>query len=424
MENYEYPVKGSTVMVLTDLDRHVTTGNTIAAMQIMTRYVLTELLKVFSLSLAALTGLFIVVGGVKEALDLGIPPTQIPAILPYVLLISLRYTVPVTLLLATTLVYARMSGANEIVAIKSLGISPMVILWPGFALAFLLSLLSVWINDLSGMGQRNIDRIGFEAAEEIAYSILRSERCYSTTQFSINVKRVEGRRLINPIVTIDANGDGNAITLVASTAELHADLKRGDLCITLYNMEVDAPGLGSGYIPGSREQRVPLSEAGRDGGGSSPATMPLSTIPVEIARHQQTIQQLESEYAARAGNQMLWGDFSGLTGPTWTHLAGLLAGEHSTLCRLRTEPPRRWAAGFSCLCFVCIGAPMAIWGRRGEPLTAFFLCFAPILVVYYPLLAEGIAGAKNGTLPPVSVWGGNLVLAAWGVWLLRKVMRY
>ena len=300
----------------------------------------------------------------------------------------------------------------------------MVILWPGFALAFLLSLLSVWINDLSGMGQRNIDRIGFEAAEEIAYSILRSERCYSTTQFSINVKRVEGRRLINPIVTIDANGDGNAITLVASTAELHADLKRGDLCITLYNMEVDAPGLGSGYIPGSREQRVPLSEAGRDGGGSSPATMPLSTIPVEIARHQQTIQQLESEYAARAGNQMLWGDFSGLTGPTWTHLAGLLAGEHSTLCRLRTEPPRRWAAGFSCLCFVCIGAPMAIWRRRGEPLTAFFLCFAPILVVYYPLLAEGIAGAKNGTLPPVSVWGGNLVLAAWGVWLLRKVMRY
>lgn len=67
---------------------------------------------------------------------------------------------------------------------------------------------------------------------------------------------------------------------------------------------------------------------------------------------------------------------------------------------------------------------MAIWRRRGEPLTAFFLCFAPILIIYYPLLAYGIAGAKGGTIPPASVWAGNAVLALCGVWLLRKVLRY
>jgi hypothetical protein len=32
--------------------------------------------------------------------------------------------------------------------------------------------------------------------------------------------------------------------------------------------------------------------------------------------------------------------------------------------------------------------------------------------------------AKDGALPPPMVWTGNLVLAAWGVWLMRRVVRY
>ena len=67
---------------------------------------------------------------------------------------------------------------------------------------------------------------------------------------------------------------------------------------------------------------------------------------------------------------------------------------------------------------------MAIRRRKGEFLTSFFLCFLPILIVYYPLLAYGIDGAKNGTVPPEAVWAGNLLLLAWGAWLLRNVVRY
>ena len=33
------------------------------------------------------------------------------------------------------------------------------------------------------------------------------------------------------------------------------------------------------------------------------------------------------------------------------------------LHRLHTEPWRRWANGFSCLCFVMIGVPVAVWLR-------------------------------------------------------------
>ena len=62
--------------------------------------------------------------------------------------------------------------------------------------------------------------------------------------------------------------------------------------------------------------------------------------------------------------------------------------------------------------------------RNGNALSSFFLCFLPILLVYYPLLAFGVDQAKSGALPPWIVWLGNAVLAGWGLWLLRRVMRY
>ena len=71
-----------------------------------------------------------------------------------------------------------------------------------------------------------------------------------------------------------------------------------------------------------------------------------------------------------------------------------------------------------------IGAPMAIRLRHAEFLAIFFVCFLPILVVYYPLMAVSVDQAKDGVLPPPAVWLGNVVLALWGVWLLRRVIRY
>ncbi len=122
--------------------------------------------------------------------------------------------------------------------------------------------------------------------------------------------------------------------------------------------------------------------------------------------------------------EMLSGDFGALTGPSWDLRMAEAKEMQNRLCRLNTEPYRRWSAGFSCLFFVWVGAPMAIWLRNKDFLTSFFLCFSPILAVYYPLMAYGIDGAKNGTIPPISVWAGNVVLLAAGAWLLRRVLRY
>ena len=97
--------------------------------------------------------------------------------------------------------------------------------------------------------------------------------------------------------------------------------------------------------------------------------------------------------------------------------------ETARLYRIIMEPWRRWANGFSCLCFVLVGAPMAIRMRNADFLTSFFLCFLPILLVYYPVFMLGVSQAKLGAVPPVAVWTGNVLVTLWGVWLMRSVIR-
>ena len=394
-------------------------------MRKMPRHVLIELTKVFLFALAIVTGLFEIGILVKQLLKEGLPLLQIVWLLPYILPEALRYSVPVTLLLATTTIYSRMSGSNEVVALKSLGVSPMAILWPALVMAFLVSLVTVWLNDVAvSWGRKGVRRVVVDAMEEIAYSMLRTERCYSSPYFTINVKRVEDRKLIQPIVTINARGSAPTITIDAESAVLQVDHQENILEIHAGAGSIEAEGRGRVFFS-EYKYEMPLTDPTADNeGGGKPSNLPLWRIPEETAKQRQAIERHREHLAAAAAEQLLTGEFERLGGPDWARRTAQGQLMQTRLCELRLEPFRRWSAGFSCLCFVWVGAPMAVWLRNRDFLTSFFLCFAPILIVYYPLLAYGINGAKNGTIPPISVWAGNLLLAAWGAWLLRKVMRY
>jgi lipopolysaccharide export system permease protein len=393
----------------------------------LVRYILSDLLKVFSLSLMVFTLLLVIVGIVREAVDQSLPPAQVIWLIPYILPDALRFTIPVTLLLAGTTVYSRMSGSNEILAIKAVGISPLRILLPALAGAFLLSLGTVWLNDLAvSWGRRGVQKVIVDAVEEIAYSMLSAQRRYQAPNFAINIKRLEGRTLIRPVLSIEARGDSPAVTITADEAELRADHTENVLTVALLNPYFEVQG-GAGKVsgPGWYEYPIPLGFASRgELNPNTPSTLPLGSIAGAIETHLRSIERERRKLAADAAYQMICGDFDRLVGPEWAAAERRLATEHNYLHRLYTEPHRRWSAGFSCLCFMWIGAPMAIWLRNRDFLTSFFLCFAPILIVYYPLLAWGINGAKDGTIPPYSVWGGNALLLLAGCFLLRKVTRY
>jgi len=171
-------------------------------MKIISRYVLIELLQVFLVSLSALTLFMLVVGLVKEAQQQGLGLLQIARLVPFVLPEAMRFAVPGTMLFAVASVFGRMSATNEITALKAAGITPMAAIWPAIALAVVVSFISVWLNDVAvSWGRDGVRRVIVNSVEEIIYGRLRQQRSYSTPQVSINVKGVEGRRLIRPTLS-------------------------------------------------------------------------------------------------------------------------------------------------------------------------------------------------------------------------------
>ncbi|NQT39505.1 MAG: YjgP/YjgQ family permease [Planctomycetes bacterium] len=392
----------------------------------LTRYILLELTKTFLLALTGLTVMMLVVGVVREAVQQSLPLAQILWLLPYILPDALRIAVPATLLLATTVVYGRMSGSNEIVAAKAMGISPVALLWPIYTLAFVLSLVTVWLNDVAvSWGRNGAQRVVIEAVEEIAYGMLRTQRAYSSPRFSINVKRVDGRKLVRPIVTVAARGNVPTVTITAAEAELRSDRQENVLKVLLRDGTIEVGDHGAYRFSGVHEEAIPLDDASRAKRTANlPSWTALREIDEQVVHQKSIIENYEQELAARAAYQMLTGDFDALAAPRWKVYHQRLQNARGHFHRLKTEPHRRWSAGFSCLCFVWVGAPLAIWLRNRDFLTSFFLCFLPILIVYYPLLAYGVDGAKSGTIWPESVWAGNLLLLVAGCFLLKKVIRY
>jgi lipopolysaccharide export system permease protein len=395
-------------------------------MHTLTRYILLELAKVFLIFLFGLTMMMIIVGVVREAAMQSLPLGQVMRLIPYILPDALRVAVPVSLLLATTSVYGRMSGANEVVAVKALGISPMLLLWPAYIAAFFLSLVTVWLNDMAvSWGRNGARQVVVESVEEIVYGLLRTQHSYSTPSFAIHVRTVIDQRLIEPTLTLQDRKGGSPITISADEAELHADMVQRVLRITLRNGIFDMGGKISLQDPDVQVQEIPFDDVSKaQTTPPGPSWLALWEIPKQEAEQRELLRKMELDLAARAAYQMLCGEFDALRGVGWEKREEGLALQRSQIHRLMAEPHRRWSAGFACLCFAWIGAPMAIRLRNRDFLTSFFLCFLPILIVYYPLLAFSVDGAKSGALPPYSVWLGNMLLMLWGLLLLRRVMRY
>lgn len=390
----------------------------------LTRYLLREVLGVFFLTLIGMTAVMMIAGVLQEALRQGLGIAPILKIIPYLLPNALRFAVPGTILFAACIVYGRISSANEVVAVKALGIHPMVLVWPTLIVAFLISLIAVWLNDVAvSWGRQGVRRVALRSLEQIAYGMLTTQRAYTSDRFSITVMDVDGKTLIEPTLTFFGMGGGETLVLKASEARLHFDAKDGVLEIEMLNGRVMVGDKLTYRAPGITRERIPLG-LNNENGRRSPSHYPLRLIPREIRDQRRELEKLEQQMAAEAAFELARAAFDQFTTPQWEQKVAARRDAQSRVYRLQTEPWRRWANGFSCFFFVLVGVPLAIRLRNSDFWTTFGLCFLPILLGYYPLLAFGADRAKAGDLPPYVVWLGNAVLCLVGLGMLKRVIRY
>ena len=109
------------------------------------RYILRETLRVAAFAIIALTGM-ICIGLAIELIRSGLSVVQLRDLLPFVFAHSLPYALPSSFLVAAVFVFGRLSGNNELSAIRAGGINLNHIIVPIIALGIIISISTFGLN--------------------------------------------------------------------------------------------------------------------------------------------------------------------------------------------------------------------------------------------------------------------------------------
>jgi lipopolysaccharide export system permease protein len=392
---------------------------------ILQRYVLLELLRVFALSLTAITGILVMAGIVAEASQQGLGPAQIIKLLPLLIPETLPYTIPATTLFAVSVVYGRLSNDNEITAIKSAGIPISKVLWPALWLGAAVSgLVFVLYSDFIPRCHHLLRTTPLKDLQDLIYMRLRRDCSFQEPKvnYAIYVREVQGPWLIGATFKRrDAQGHEDLIAM-ARKAKLKVDFKNNQIIVEMWNGDVDK-NRESYYNFAYEEFPVDMPTM-----GNRPIRARERT-DAQIRERQAEVEVKDEELSkAIAEQESLIRNKESVDSKVRDGLVGLkcqLNFLHKELWELRTELATRPALSLGCFFFVLIGCPVAIWFQRRDYLSAFVTCFLPIVVMYYPLIMLGINLGKDGRAEPHYVmWLGNGVMGLVGLLLLWRLGKH
>lgn len=406
-------------------------------MGILQRYVLGEVIRSFLLAVVTMSSIFVIFMVAAQAMrDNILTPEDILHIIPYIIPSTLPFTVPVSLLFSVTVVYGRLAGDNEIIAVKSSGQSAMIVLWPTILFAGGISgslyfLTQTWIPDCAYQAKLVV----FKDVEETFYKYLRAQREFKPREnmpFFIKVSDVKGKVMINPLIKhvkpgYEKTGECDMI-IQADKANIHFDLENNVMRVKLEGAEIqrfdaDSPVM---IINNRREAVFPLSDSRQSRMLDKKIQEFTNTeLTAELAKFYKMRSRSRIEQAVRAGLMFGTGridkvDWPGVQDAYRNY--GFWIGECQ---KFETEKEFRRALSFGSLLFVILGAPVGIIFARRDFLSAFISCFLPIIMIYYPLILLGQNMSKDGTLPPiVALWIGNALLAALSLFVFPPVIRH
>jgi len=390
------------------------------------RIILFELVKVFLVSLCALTGLILMAGIISEAMRNGLGPLQIAIAVPLMLPSLLPYTVPTTTLFATCVVYGRLAADNEILALKAAGVHIRHIIWPAFLLGAVTSGITFYLY---------LDAIPYTTfvmkskiagdIEEMLYTLLRKDGCIKHTKlnYEINVSAVRGAKLQDVVFKRRA-ADGRSFDLVARAreAELHVDAESQQILVVMWQCQI-AKGSTVGFLeqnvwpvdipaflaPGTLKQRAGEMTWSELFEYEEQCLHEKERVSREIDRHQVQLSLGKGD--------------SGFAG----HVANLFRerkNHDQQLFAIQCEWHLRVGFAIGCLCFALVGCPVGIWFSKSDYLSAFITCFLPIVTIYYPLMFCTINMARNGKIPAwAGIYVADVVMLIVGLWLFRRMAR-
>ncbi len=367
-------------------------------MRILRNYFLKEFIGPLFLALGVLTFVMLLGNLIKIAdlvINKGVDIVSVSKLFLFMMPSLIKYTLPISALAAVLLSLGRLSGDNEIIAIRSSGINLFTLISPLLIVGLILSLILVIFNDrvipyAHYASRKTLVEVGVKnptAALEPGVFI-NSFQNYILFIYNVDQKKNK----LGNVRIYEPQGEGKPTrTIVARSGEFISIPEKNIVKLKLIDGTSDEPDPNNPtnfYKLNFKTYFMNLN-----------LSQNQDKNKVEKKPKDMTIQELNDEIIK-------------------------LKRENIDPVPLITEIHEKIALAFSCFIFLLLGIPVALITHRSEKSINFGIAFL-IVGIYYILLMGSEALSLQGYLiPQFAMWIPNAVMGAIGVFLTFRLCAY
>ncbi len=368
-------------------------------MKIIDRYVGGSVLSTALFGVVVLS-LVLVLGKLfKELLDViinnpDVPITTVLTFMALALPFSLTFTIPWGFLTALLLVFGRISADNELVALRSSGVSVPRICVPVFILGIALTLLCCWINiEIAPRAERKITATAVDILTRNPAALFRPDEVVD--QFPdrrIYVGGKTGEKLKNLIV-FELNSANEPLQMIhAKEAIITPDAKNARLLLNLHQAR---------YEQRDKEDPRNISKI-RQG------------ITMDEGDFSLSLEKFYKEYLT--GRR--------LSSYTLSELRQFIAdGADGKPLEAGVELQKRFSASLACFAFALIAVPLGITTQRKETSVGFALSLVVAFTYFFFIIMADTFRNNAAAHPAILIWIPNVLFITLGAVLFWRLSR-
>ncbi len=359
---------------------------------ITNRYIFKEMFGPFSINIFIFTFLFLMTEMLKIAnwiVNYNLSLWAVFILIFYSLPMFLTFIIPMSVMLAILLTFLRLSSDNEIVAIKSCGMSIYGLLPPVLLFAVLGFLLTMFLTLYAGpKAKASLEEMSMKVATT-NMDIGLKERTFNDTfkgvMLYVNKIDIHNKKLIDVFIEDKRQADIIS-TVVAPEGRLVSEPEKFTYHLILSN--------------GTIHQTNPKK---RSANSIQFSTYTLSlNFRDEIAKASKRKKGREEMSVAELQK----------------YSDKLVGKDEEAFQKARMELHRRFSIPVACLALGLLAFPLGIQSKTAKRSFGLILCLG-FFFIYYLLLTAGYSFGKSGVLSPaIGMWFPNLVMAGVGLFFL------
>jgi lipopolysaccharide export system permease protein len=357
------------------------------------RYLLLEMLPPFFINLAFFSFIFLM----KQILDItdmivnhhvGVGPVCL--LLIYTMPYFLQYVIPMSTMMAVLMALLRMSGDNEIMALKAGGVSIYRLLTPVLIFSLAGTLITGYMT-LFGLpsGAERFKSLLFDVATS-NLNVSLKERTFNDNfkQIMLYVNKIDPRSgELHNVLIEDSRTEGVNNTVVARSGRLFAEPGKMVYHLRLFNGTINQLDLKdrSAHTINFETYDIRLDLKDVISSKSAEAKTPDEMRLAHLRNYLKSVKANKSEY------------FSALL-----------------------QYYKKFSIPVACLAMGLLALPLGIQGRHSKRALGIGLGLV-FFLLYYLLLSVGSSFGESGRYPPVvAMWMPNVILGGFGIYLLIR----